>query len=48
MILKLMDSAKQYCDSLLPDCALTNPLVVTGIPFWFCDSMRELSLKIIK
>ena len=48
MVLKLMDSVKQHCDPLLPDCALTNPLVVTGIPFWFCGSMKELSLKIIK
>ena len=48
MVLKLMDSVKQKCDSLLPDSALTNPLVVIGIAFWFCGSMRELSLKIIK
>ena len=48
MVLKLMDSVKKNCDSLLLDCTLTNPLVVTGIPFWFCGSMRELSLKIIK
>ena len=48
MVLKLMDSVKQNCDSLLLDSALTNPLVVTGIPFWFCGSMKELLLKIIK
>ena len=48
MVLKLMDSVKKKCDPVLPDCTLTNPLVVTGIPFWFCGGIGELSLKIIK